>query len=804
MRATQPSPALRDRLAGEQMLAERWERLPDGRRRHLRIVQDAERQRPVRVVDIYEKIDGVETLVSQTAMLADRLLLSLQTPQQADALQARLAQAGYRAVPSGSPYLLLIELDAGGIDAVPAAMRDLADIAPGGAAPGPDYLRFPTATPDDPLFPYQYAHELIGSEEAWDVTSGSSSVVVAILDTGMQLDHPDLAANLWTNPGEIPGNEIDDDGNGFKDDVHGWDVFDDDNDPSDEHGHGTHVSGIVGAVGGNGTGVTGVSGTVSLLPMRVGSQSFLSSDVVEALDYIRDLKLNRNVNVVVSNNSYSGEGYTTAEYDAIARQGEAGILFVAAAGNDGIDVDEQPRYPGALDISAIINVANSDQDDKLADGSNYGAVSVDICASGTSIYSTAMGGDYQLWSGTSMAAPHVAGAVALAFAADPQAESATVRTLLLEQADQVATMDGKIATGSRLSLSRLVDAVAGVSRVEVSSPGKAVSLDSLGTTLVLRAEVTVAGEAVQPESAVEWVVDPSEGVTVTAESLTQARAVFSQEGIYTLTASVETGGVVRTDTRQVVAAGRPVSSGLAAEWLFDGEGNPVDSSGNGLDAVFEGGAGRGTGVAEGAYAGTGTEGEHARVDHLPSLPEVSVSAWVKADSEAGLFPRIVDGPEWAFFLGLTGGTDIKCLKFVRYYEDDVYSWYTPEGTIEAGLWYHVAVTWKDTDTAPNLYINGVAQEVGGRGFKVGGLRVGGGTAYLGTGPDGNRSLDGQIDELRIYTRVLSPEEVALLAANHSPVPDGLSAGTVTETQEWSPHVSVTDEDGPVEPALLWS
>jgi subtilisin family serine protease len=274
----------------------------------------------------------------------------------------------------------------------------------------------------------------IDAAEAWSVTTGDSSVVVAVVDSGVDYTHPDLAANLWTNPGEIAGNGIDDDGNGFIDDVHGYDFtgFDEglaDADPMDEFRHGTHVAGIIGATGNNGVGVTGVTWDTSIMALKFldADNTGNRSDAIRAIRYATMMCTDYDVNVHVINGSWGATGGYDAElYQAIQESGDAGILFVAAAGNGnalgyGVDNDAQAFYPAGYDLSNVISVAASDSYDDLAQFSNYGATSVDIAAPGVSILSTEPEATYHMRSGTSMAAPFVSGTAALIWSRVPYA-----------------------------------------------------------------------------------------------------------------------------------------------------------------------------------------------------------------------------------------------------------------------------------------------------------------------------------------------------------------------------------------------
>jgi len=272
----------------------------------------------------------------------------------------------------------------------------------------------PAALPNDPSFALewgllntgQYAGlpgNDIAATGAWEFTTGSRNVVVAVIDSGIDLTHPDLAANLWVNPGEIAGDGIDNDGNGFVDDVHGWDFVDNDGVPQDGFGHGTHVAGIIGAVGNNGTGVTGVNWQVSIMALRVQDDRGVgfTSAVVAALRYATMMRRDYGIMVVASNNSWEAPaGYSSVVEQVIREHGEAGITFVAAAGNNGTDTDLTPKYPGAFDLPNVITVASLTPQGGLASSSNYGPRSVDVAAPGTVIQSTYKNGGYGILSGT--------------------------------------------------------------------------------------------------------------------------------------------------------------------------------------------------------------------------------------------------------------------------------------------------------------------------------------------------------------------------------------------------------------------
>jgi subtilisin family serine protease len=298
---------------------------------------------------------------------------------------------------------------------------------------------------------------------AWAANhTGASTVYVGIIDEGYMYTHEDLAANAGTNPGEIAGNGKDDDGNGYVDDVYGWDFDKNDNTVFDGTGddHGTHVAGTIGAVGGNGKGVAGVCWTVKLLDAKfLGKRGGTTANAVKAVDYFTNLRT-AGVNIVATNNSWGGGGFSQALQDAITRAGTADILFIAAAGNDGRDIDASPSYPASYPNANIISVASITSTGGLSSFSNWGKTSVDIGAPGSGIYSSVpksskgnIVSGYASYSGTSMATPHVTGAAALYASTHPGATATQIKAAILGAATATTSLNNKSVTGGRLNVS---------------------------------------------------------------------------------------------------------------------------------------------------------------------------------------------------------------------------------------------------------------------------------------------------------------------------------------------------------------
>jgi subtilisin family serine protease len=296
----------------------------------------------------------------------------------------------------------------------------------------------------------------IDAPEAWDITVGSSSVVVGVLDTGADYNHPDLAPNMWLNVGEIPGDNLDNDGNGYIDDVHGYDFFNNDGDPMDGHSHGTHTAGTIGAEGNNNVGVVGVNWDVSIMALKIFSDGGGYAGDVAVADSI-DYSIANGARL--TSNSWGGGGFSQTLFDAISRAEQANQLFIAAAGNWSQNNDQSPFFPANYELDNVISVAASDNLDNRASFSSWGATTVDLTAPGVSTLSTVPSNGYDFFNGTSMATPHVSGVAALIESVSPGAAYQFTKDVILGTVDVLSQWNGFTVTGGRLNAFRALDSL---------------------------------------------------------------------------------------------------------------------------------------------------------------------------------------------------------------------------------------------------------------------------------------------------------------------------------------------------------
>ena len=445
----------------------------------------------------------------------------------------------------------------------------------------PNFIRQIALTTNDPYWAdgTLWGLRKIQADGAWGLSTGSATVVVADIDTGVNYDHPDLAANIWRNPGEVAGNGIDDDANGYIDDVFGIDTANHDSDPMDDNGHGTHTAGTIGAVGNNAIGVVGINWNVKILPCKFLKADGSGSDAgaIECFDYIVALK-KKGVNIRVSNNSWGGPRDVSYPFpqtlkDAIDSAANVGILNIFAAGNAGVNNDVSPFDPASFDSAGIVSVAASDSTDQLASFTNTGATSVDVAAPGVSILSTSTIG-YAQMSGTSMASPHVAGAAALLNAKNPTLTTTGIKSLLLDQADQLPQWSGRVVSGGRLNVFRSMLAGTGALPPTVN-----ISLPADGTIFTAPAAISVEATATDLDGVITQVEFFANGNYIGISTTLPYRTNWSNvpAGHYSVYA-------IATDSQGLTQASVPVSIDVVAATITADAITP--SSGSGMASTL--------------------------------------------------------------------------------------------------------------------------------------------------------------------------------------------------------------------------
>ena len=432
-----------------------------------------------------------------TSAVSNRLLIRLAPGQTVSALNNVQSQALTQSTEAAPQWRLATFADAAALEQAKAEMQ-LA-----GVLYEPDYLLSIDLTPTDSDYADLWGLHNTGQDggtadadidapEAWDITTGSSNNIVAVIDTGIDYNHPDLNANMWVNTGEIPGNGVDDDSNGYIDDIHGANFITDSGDPMDDNDHGTHVAGTIGAVANNGNGIVGVNHQVRLMGLKFlnGSGSGSTSDAIKAIDYA----IAHGADVI--NASWGGGGSSQALTDAIQRADDAGILFVAAAGNSSANNDNSPHYPSSYTVANVLAVAATDRNDELASFSNFGMSSVDLGAPGAAILSTVPNNDYSSFNGTSMATPHVAGVAALLLAQNSSVTAEQLKSILMFSGDVNTELADTTVSGRRLNAKHALDALNAAPGLVISDTS-VTEADSSNKTLTFNVGLTgVANQVV--------------------------------------------------------------------------------------------------------------------------------------------------------------------------------------------------------------------------------------------------------------------------------------------------------------------
>ncbi len=633
-----------------------------------------------------------------------------------------------------------------------------------------DHIQFSSAFPSEWNGALSWHLDQTNAPDAWEINTGSQEVVIAVLDTGIRATHQDLQGNLFINDGEVPSNGIDDDNNGFVDDVSGWDFFSNDASPNDQSGHGTHVSGILGAVGDNGAGTAGVNWNVKILPLRVGNQSGLgTSDINEALRYVELLK-NSGVNIVATNNSYGSSSPNNSTRNEIREHESLGILFVAASGNDGDNIDGQlNQYPAGYSEDIIISVGNSNQSDRLSASSNYGAQRVDIAAPGENVYSTynSSNSSYQMLSGTSMSSPMVAGAVGLLASNEPSLTWRQIKQRILDTADPQPSMEGRLLTGGRLNLLSML-------KPDLADHGISVSSHPGSVILVPSSDIPVEFLVEAKEGAILSfdILDVSNGIAITETTGPLFTASFSDNGFSHLRFTAELDGIRREIDKYVfVGPIADVSSGLHHSWNFEEQsGNAIDSAGS-ASAQIE----NATRIDSPLGKAMDFSGSNSRASYTEAfVSQVTFSAFVRNDLlDSSPHPRIVDSPHYSFYFSTATAEAVddgnkRTLKFLSERTGGFNVWNAPPDSIFANDWMHVLATYdsRSVTNNPRLFINGQEQIVRMQGIGSGSQLTATATAYIGDRNNFDRAWDGAMDELRIYDRQLSEEEAVTLSARY--------------------------------------
>ena len=425
------------------------------------IVKPADLVQAYRVRETFKADEqGPWVLIETEEYVADHVLVKIDSKNDVDRFRAEVESLGGSIRKDLRDGLFLVQTPDVSLDALPLMRAQIENLGLCEFTE-PDYLRSPNRIPNDTYYSSLWGMEQIDAPQAWAIRTDARSVIVGVVDSGVHYTHEDLSGNMWVNPDEIAGNGIDDDNNGVVDDIYGLNAVADDyvtphpELPFDDDGHGTHCAGTIGAVGNNGVGVAGAAWNVNIMALKIGHRYGLSSSAeIEAFNYAMD----KDVDILSC--SFGGTTYSSSEYLKLAALRSAGIVVIAAAGNEEEDNDAKAHYPSSYSLDNIVAVAASDTSDDLAGFSNYGATSVDIAAPGVAIMSTYpfdqnneySDSQYISMNGTSMATPLVAGCLAILKAQYPGDSYLQLIERLYEGGDAISSLSGKIKTGKRVNL----------------------------------------------------------------------------------------------------------------------------------------------------------------------------------------------------------------------------------------------------------------------------------------------------------------------------------------------------------------
>jgi thermitase len=368
-----------------------------------------------------------------------------------------------------------------------AEPNEISEIAPPPA--NTEFLNIPAeligdmlkGQPNDPEYPLQWGLRMINAEDTWDYTTGSDNVIIAVIDSGVDFNHPDLLENIWRNSKEIPNNGFDDDANGYIDDYRGWNFVLNNNNPMDDNGHGTHCAGIIAARGNNNMGITGTLWHAKIIPLKVNNGlSVDTASKIKAIQYANSM------NAGIISCSFGSASSSSIERNLIENSQS---LFICAAGNDGQNDDLDPHYPACYDLQNIISVAATDPYDKLTSFSNYGINTVHIAAPGENILSTLPDNRYGFDSGTSMATPQVAGVAGLIKSKHPELTNAEIKAAIIDNVDIVVYLNGKVKSGGRLDAYKALKSLEkvpplGSIYIQSNPPGARIFIDNNDTGFI--------------------------------------------------------------------------------------------------------------------------------------------------------------------------------------------------------------------------------------------------------------------------------------------------------------------------------